>query len=256
MPKKRKAAGAAGGAAKRKAAPKKSPAKKKKAPAKKKATPKTPANADHPLIDRGEVGSRYLDEEKGGVGIDGVMQLCDDLEIQPEDKVMLALSYHMLGSSDDPAMGEFSASEWTEGLSKIFLGTKDYMLRVSDLKSKLPTLRAQMEPPAPEFKGIYLFAFMFMKESGQKGLDAENAIETWKLFGGSAPFTGTLFADWIKFVQAKSEKAKGFRITKDTWSLFWNFLEAMQDDLANYDPMGAWPVLIDDFVEMKEEEQN
>ena len=44
-------------------------------------------------------------------------------------------------------------------------------------------------------------------------------------------------------------------ITKDTWYQLFEFAKQFGDDLSSYDENGAWPYLIDEFVEWHEEKK-
>ncbi|CAE8610545.1 unnamed protein product [Polarella glacialis] len=50
---------------------------------------------------------------------------------------------------------------------------------------------------------------------------------------------------WIGFVEEKVKNA----ISKDTWMMLYDLATQVKPDLSDYDENGAWPVLIDEFVE-------
>lgn len=54
-----------------------------------------------------------------------------------------------------------------------------------------------------------------------------------------------LLDDWCEFLESKDIIA----IQKDTWDQLLDFAWTVKSDLSNFDPQGAWPYLIDEFVE-------
>lgn len=57
---------------------------------------------------------------------------------------------------------------------------------------------------------------------------------------------------WNKFIEEKQIKA----ITKDVWDMLLTFFNSVDKDMGDYDEDGAWPVVIDDFVEWCREKRN
>jgi hypothetical protein len=57
---------------------------------------------------------------------------------------------------------------------------------------------------------------------------------------------------WPGMMQAKHNKA----ISKDTWSQLFEFSRIIDPSVSNYDSEGAWPYLIDEFVEYLRENQS
>eukprot|EP00897_Mesotaenium_endlicherianum_P003957 jgi/Mesen1/358/ME000001S02668 len=92
------------------------------------------------------------------------------------------------------------------------------------------------------FSHFYKFVFFMCRHPGHKNLSVQVAIDAWR-FVLQGRFR--LLDFWCSFVASRQRHT----ITEDTWRQVLDFSRSVHEDLTNYDPEGAWPVLIDEFVE-------
>lgn len=87
-----------------------------------------------------------------------------------------------------------------------------------------------------------MFAFDYNLSPGTKSLPVETAIQLYPLIL-SDKFN--LLNLWIEFLH---QGKKSF-ISRDTHAMLFEFVNTINANLNNFDDDGAWPVLIDEFVE-------
>lgn len=92
------------------------------------------------------------------------------------------------------------------------------------------------------FNYFYDFIFLICRENGQKSISVSRAVTAWKLVLNGR---FRLLDQWCDFV----EKHQRHNISEDTWQQLLAFSRCVNENLEGYDPKGAWPILIDDFVE-------
>ncbi|KAI8011678.1 DCN1-like protein 1 [Camellia lanceoleosa] len=163
---------------------------------------------------------------------DGITLLCNDLQVDPQDIVMLVLSWHMKAAT----MCEFSKQEFIGGLQALGIDS------LEKFRDRMQFMRSELKDEQ-KFREIYNFAFGWAKEKGQKSLALDTAIGMWQLLFAEKQWP--LVDHWCQFLQARHNKA----ISRDTWSQLLEFARMVDPTLSNYDAEGAWPYLIDEFVE-------
>ncbi|XP_029943308.1 DCN1-like protein 5 [Salarias fasciatus] len=165
------------------------------------------------------------------VGPEAMERFCRDMGVEPENVIMLVLAWHLEAAH----MGFFTEDEWLRGMTALQC---DCMER---LKGKLDDLRGELSDSAA-FRNIYRYAFDFARDKHQRSLDMDTAKSMLSLLlARSWP----LFPVFHRFLE--QSKYKG--LNKDQWYNVLEFSRTVDADLTNYDEDGAWPVLLDEFVQ-------
>lgn len=179
-----------------------------------------------------ELYNRYKDPYADMILVDGITLLCNDIQVDPQDIVMLVVSWHMKAAT----MCEFSKQEFIGGLQSLGIDT------LEKFRERIQFMRSELKDEH-KFREIYNFAFGWAKEKGQKSLALDTAIGMWQLLFAEKQWP--LVDHWCQFLQARHNKA----ISRDTWAQLLEFARIVDPTLSNYDPDGAWPYLIDEFVD-------
>lgn len=165
------------------------------------------------------------------LGPEGMEKFCEDVGVEPENVAMLVLAYKM-GAKN---MGFFTQSEWLKGLTDLQCDT------AGKVQCKLDYLRNLLNEPNT-FKVIYRYAYDFARDKDQRSMDIETAKAMLQLLLGKH---WPLYAQFAQFLEQSKYKV----INKDQWCNILEFSRTISNDLNNYDVDGAWPVMLDEFVE-------
>lgn len=170
-------------------------------------------------------------DEPDTLGPDGMEKFCNDIGVEPENVVMLVLAYKM-GATQ---MGFFSRCEWLKGLTELECDS------AAKMQSKLEYLKSILNDPNV-FKSIYRYAYDFAKDSDQRSMDINTAKAMLQLLLGKH---WLLYPHFAQFLDQSKYKV----INKDQWCNILEFSRTINNELTNYDIDGAWPVMLDEFVE-------
>ncbi|KAF7759707.1 hypothetical protein Agabi119p4_11402 [Agaricus bisporus var. burnettii] len=206
--------------------------------------------------------NHYKDPDGDEITVDGTIKLCEDLGVDPEDVVMLAIAYEL----KSPRMGTWTKQGWIDGWKALRCDN------IASMKAVMSELRSRLARDPEYFKNVYNHSFEFARSEGQRSLALETAQGLWSLLlphglqGGALShlMTSSMDSDndvemdgvergwtqtqtqlWFDFLTAKGLKG----ISRDTWQMFREFVRTIDSRFSNHDQESAWPSTFDEFVE-------
>eukprot|EP01089_Gocevia_fonbrunei_P019542 TRINITY_DN6949_c0_g1_i4.p1 TRINITY_DN6949_c0_g1~~TRINITY_DN6949_c0_g1_i4.p1 ORF type:complete len:289 (-),score=59.15 TRINITY_DN6949_c0_g1_i4:169-1035(-) len=173
------------------------------------------------------------DENNEQMGGEAIEKFCNEIDIDPEDPVLLALSYHLNASE----MGCFYRDEFINGFEKLKLDS------IEGIKNYVPTLRKELDNQAT-LKPIYKYVFELGKnEPEQKCIEVDMAVGLLNLL------LSNRYVHAKNFVEYLGQQTSTRAINLDQWTNLLEFCATVSEDCSNYDESAAWPTLLDEYVQ-------
>ncbi|KAJ4475783.1 DUF298-domain-containing protein [Lentinula aciculospora] len=166
---------------------------------------------------------------------------------------------------DSKEMGKFTQNEWLKATSKLKISSLPPLVTaLSDLDNLL-ILNQSLVKSNPKtdpydrgtylnyarnikeaYQRLYMFCFNLAKPEQSKNIDMETSAALWSvILSPKYP----VMQEVLEFI---SENESVYKATnKDLWTMMLEFCETVKPDLQDYESDGAWPTLLDDFVEWK-----
>jgi len=178
--------------------------------------------------------------EGESIGPAGIEKLCSDLGLDPTDVLVLVMAWLLSASQ----MGYFTKDEWSKGASALGRAQSP-----AQLKECLQDVYLRTRQNKERLRDLHKYTHKFCKEDDKrKNIDAESALAMLQLLHGAA-FPKHV-PKLIEFLQTHEQVQKR-GVSLDEWSMVLNFCTEISPDCSNYQDDGAWPLLLDEYVEFR-----
>ena len=160
--------------------------------------------------------------------------------VDPSDIRVLVLAWVLRASQ----MGYFSRDEWNSGASLLSVATSP-----ETLLERLEQIHVAARKTYEKLRDLHNFTHLFCRTEGRKKVIAhESAIHMLKLLHADA------FPEHIPVIcefLAQHETSTKRGVSADEWTMILQFCHEIEPDCSNYQDDGAWPLLLDDYVEWR-----
>ena len=173
-------------------------------------------------------------DEPGLMTMDGISTMSEVLGMDASSDVRLLALCWRLGAKK-PA--QIDQEEFEAGMER--LGCDDV--------GKLQALVATLEPSELDhrtFRDFFKFVFLFSREGTHRTLEKDIVHALLPIAIGDRSCHTTAF---LKFLDEGTQPNQ--RVTLDQWTSFLEFSVKVKSDFSGYEQDGAWPLLLDEFVE-------
>eukprot|EP01102_Stenamoeba_stenopodia_P018997 TRINITY_DN7058_c0_g1_i1.p1 TRINITY_DN7058_c0_g1~~TRINITY_DN7058_c0_g1_i1.p1 ORF type:complete len:250 (+),score=59.85 TRINITY_DN7058_c0_g1_i1:168-917(+) len=190
------------------------------------------APAGGAAVDRNKIKEAFdqFKDESGTVSGENLEKFAQAIGVNADDIILFAFAW----KCNAKQLGEFTETEFVEGFTKLRVDS------IQKLRDQVPTLREDLKKDAV-FKEFYSFMFDYIKERDQKSLGFEVAYELWPML---LKDKFAYLDQWLAFLKQNYSHRS---IARDTWMQLLEFTKVT--DLNDYNFSGAWPVVIDEFVD-------
>ena len=183
----------------------------------------------------------YAEESDGQIGPEGIEKLCTALGVEPTDVLVLVLAW-LVGASQ---MGYFTREEWLTGQQNLGVATSN-----ETLVEQLQAIYAAVRKNTEQLRSLHRFTHQFCREERKKNIDVGAAVPMLGLLHEKA-YPGHV-PKLCEFLQSHETSTKR-GVSADEWAMMLNFFAEIKPDCSNYQDDGAWPLLLDDYVEWRRE---
>ncbi|EHK46699.1 uncharacterized protein TrAtP1_005328 [Trichoderma atroviride] len=145
-----------------------------------------------------------------------------------------------------PSVGEITRTGFIDGWKASGAGASH-----QEHASHVRKLISDLSSDSALFKKVYRYAFVAGREKDQKSLALENALIYWSMLFSAPGMAWKGKHDWLELWKAFLGEKWTRSVNRDMWNMILEFaLKTIKDEsLSFWSEDGAWPSVIDDFVE-------